>query len=49
MIKLIEQLELALDKLDAAGEQIAAIKLDECILILCNKHKIKRKRAPMTE
>lgn len=46
---LIRQLELALDKIDSIGESMAAIRLDECIQILCTNHNVKRKRAPGDE
>ncbi len=44
MKKLIIQLELILDKLDAVDEQISALHLDSCIAILCENYKIKRHR-----
>lgn len=45
METLIEQLEDALEKLDTVNENLAAIKLDECISILCEKYGLERKRA----
>ena len=44
MEKLIVQLELVLEKLDAVNEHIAAIHLDSCISMLCDNYKVKRRQ-----
>jgi hypothetical protein len=44
MEKLIAQLELVLEKLDAVDEHVAALHLDSCISMLCENYKVKRRQ-----